>query len=393
MKKRVLFINDEMTMGGVARILNTLIQKLDKDLFDIDVLILHPHGELMNEIPSHVNVIKSTPFFKGVDVNLKQAIKSIKVNQIVSKIVVLFYMKTGLIATKIKQERNKMGLIQYDVEFSAKEGFCSVFVAYGNAKRKLNWVQVDYAQQNYASNHMPLMINALEKIDLNIACSLDVKNAFESLFKVSRIKVIHNMVEEEVIRSKANETLEIKRNRNKIQFITVARFHPQKSVDRLIEAFDSVYQDHPNCELIIIGDGQLKKEIQDLAQLKSSKNVIQFLGLKSNPYPYIKQADVFVMSSLYEGYPTITLESFMSGTPVISTKVSGVSEQISESINGFVVENSTFGLIQQMRWVLENPEWIQVAKRNLMNYHYPNEEILNEITAVILGENPISKVQ
>ncbi len=393
MKKRVLFVNDEMTMGGVARILNTLIQKLDQDLFDIDVLILHPHGELMKEIPNHVNVIKSTAFFKGVDVNLKQAIKSLKVNQIVSKIVVLFYMKTGLIASKIRKERNKMGLTQYDVEFSAKEGFCSLFVAYGNAKRKLNWVQVDYAQQNYASNHMPLMINALEKIDLNIACSQDVKVAFKNLFKVSRIKVIHNMVEEEVIRSKANETSEIKRDRNKIQFITVARFHPQKSLDRLIEAFDSVYQDHPNCELIIIGDGQLKKEIQDLAQLKSSKNVIQFLGLKSNPYPYIKQADVFVMSSLYEGYPTITLESFMSGTPVISTKVSGVSEQISESINGFVVENSTVGLIHKMRWVLENPEWIQSAKRNLMNYHYPNDEILNELTSEIIGEYRIKKVQ
>jgi glycosyltransferase involved in cell wall biosynthesis len=393
MKKRILFINDEMTMGGVARILNTLLQKLDNDVFDIDLLILHPHGELMNEIPNNVNVIQSTPFFRGVDVNLKQALKSFNISKIISKGIVLFYMKTGLIASKIRQERKKMGLVQYDVEFSAKEGFCTLFVAYGNAKRKLNWVQVDYSQQNYASHHMNLMISALQKIDMNIACSMEVKEAFESIFKVNQIKVIHNMVEEALIHTKANELIEVKRQEDKFQFITVARFHPQKSIDRLIVAFAKVIQMHPHCELIIIGDGQLKSELIALVEKLYLTKAVHFLGLQSNPYPYIKQADVFVMSSLYEGYPTITLESFMSGTPVISTKVSGVLEQISESINGFVVENTTEGLIQKMKWVVEKPQWIQSAKQQLKTYHYPNEEILNEITSEILGESLVNKVQ
>jgi glycosyltransferase involved in cell wall biosynthesis len=252
---------------------------------------------------------------------------------------------------------------------------------------------VDYSQQNYASNHMSLMISALQNIDMNIACSFEVKQAFSTLFKVDKIKVIHNMVEEDVIRSKANDIIEAKRDIDKFQFITVARFHPQKSIDRLIEAFAKVYQEHPHCELIIIGDGQLKSELTALVEKLDLTKAVHFLGLQSNPYPYIKQADVFVMSSLYEGYPTITLESFMSGTPVISTKVSGVLEQISESINGFVVENTTEGLIQKMKWVVENPQWIQSAKQQLSTYHYPNEEILNEITSEILGESLVNKVQ
>ena len=59
MKKKILFVNDEMTMGGVARILIGLLNKIDLNHYDVDVLILHPHGELMHELPKGVKLIKS----------------------------------------------------------------------------------------------------------------------------------------------------------------------------------------------------------------------------------------------------------------------------------------------------------------------------------------------
>ena len=70
--KRILIVNDEMQMGGVARIVNNLINNLDTNKYQIDLLVLHPHGELMKEIPSHARLIKGGNFFKTVDISLKK---------------------------------------------------------------------------------------------------------------------------------------------------------------------------------------------------------------------------------------------------------------------------------------------------------------------------------
>ena len=104
MKKKILFVNDEMTMGGVARILNTFLNKIDSERYDVDVLVLHKRGELLSEIPSGINVIGGTPFFNTIDIPLK----SCKLNNIFSKLRLIFYMKTGLIKNKIATEQKKV---------------------------------------------------------------------------------------------------------------------------------------------------------------------------------------------------------------------------------------------------------------------------------------------
>lgn len=378
-KTKLLFVNDEMTMGGVARILNNLLVRLDPQTYDIDLLVLHPHGELMKEIPSHIHLLPSRPFFKGVDVSLKQALLSFNVNAIFSKLRILFYMKTGLIHSKLRSERKKLHLKTYDVEFSAKEGFCTLFVSVGDAHRRLNWVQVDYGQMNYSKNHMPLMIKTLQNIDMNIACSKEVEASYRTLFKTQKIHVIHNFIDDLNIKKLASEECDYSNDPSSIHFITVARFHPQKSVDRLINAFSQVHQKHPNTKLILIGDGHLRTSLETQVKELHLESSVAFLGMRQNPYPYIKAADVFVMSSLYEGYPTITIESFISGTPVLTTKVSGVEEQIIQDKNGWIVENSIEGLVKQMNQLMEHPHLIQKAKDALVNYQYPNDILLSAL--------------
>ena len=67
-KKKLLFVNDEMEMGGVARVLNTLIEHLPEDLYDIDLLVLHAHGAMLEDVPKKVRVIHGSPFFSAVQI-------------------------------------------------------------------------------------------------------------------------------------------------------------------------------------------------------------------------------------------------------------------------------------------------------------------------------------
>lgn len=376
MKKKILFVNDEMTMGGVARILNTLLLSLDQNEYEIDLLVLHKRGELLNEIPSGVNVIAGTPFFDVVDIPLKEC----KGKWFFKKVILLIYMKTGLIINKIKKERKKILNKEYDVEFSAKEGFCTIFTACGDSKRKLNWIQVDYKESNYSKHHMKLMKKALNSIDMNIACSNTACESYKTLFGVNRITVIHNLINESMIKDLSSKVPDIAIDNNKINLICVARFHKQKGVDRLIKAFAKLKGYY---NLFLIGDGELKQELYDLAKKLSCFNDIKWLGIKSNPYADIKACDLLVMPSLYEGYPTLSLESLISGTPVLATNVAGIKEQIVKEEYGWIVDNNDDSIYNLLDEIKDSKHILVQKKKYLENYNYDNTSILSSIKKVI----------
>ena len=83
------------------------------------------------------------------------------------------------------------------------------------------------------------------------------------------------------------------------------------------------------------------------------------------------------MSSLYEGYPTMTIESLISDTPVLTTLVAGVKEQINAA-NGWIVENSEEGLFNKLDELKDSKELLIEMKKKLLTYHYDNETILNK---------------
>lgn len=369
-KKNILFVNDEMVMGGVARILCTLLKLIDKDKYNIDLLILHKHGELLEEIPNEINVIEGSKFFNTVDIPLRDC----DISNILSKLRLLFYMKTGLIKNKIKKERCKCLKKEYDVEFSAKEGFCTIFNAFGNSKKKINWIQTDYKVNNFSSNHMKLVKEALKYIDVNIACSDQVKESYKEVFGVNNVVTVHNPIDEEKIKKLSTEDIDFVQDRNRINLITVARFHPQKALNRLIKAFAKFKNYY---SLTIVGDGEQKDELISLAKMLGVYERITWTGILSNPYPLIKQCDLFVMTSLYEGYPTITIESLLSGTPVLSTRVAGIEEQLNNIYYGYVIDNDLDSLIEMMDKLKSKKDILVFNKKQLSTYHYDNDTILN----------------
>ncbi len=207
MSKKILFVTDEMTLGGVSRVLNNLLQELGANTsHEIDVLVLHKHGEMLKDIPANIRVIEGSPFFKVIDQPLNQVIKSKNLRLILNKLYLLFLMKTGSIGKKIQAERKKMKLDSYDVEIAFKEGFCTIFVAYGNSRKKINWVHLDYKKQNFSANHMPLMKKVLQLIDENVAVSRVAAKSYQEVFGLKEeVKVIHNVIQEKMIKEKSKQ--------------------------------------------------------------------------------------------------------------------------------------------------------------------------------------------
>lgn len=161
--------------------------------------------------------------------------------------------------------------------------------------------------------------------------------------KPDKIAVLHNLLDTELIQSKANQISPFPTD-TKTRFVSVGRFAPQKGFDILIKAFKYVNDELPDSELYIIGsyDGSgsnVYEELNDLIDRLKLNGKVIFTGYTDNPYRYIKNASVYVLSSRYEGLPNVLVEAQFLSTPSAAVKcIPIISRMIEDGKNGFLAD-------------------------------------------------------
>lgn len=174
---------------------------------------------------------------------------------------------------------------------------------------------------------------------------------------------------------------EFKIKEDDIVLISASRLVKVKCLHRLINAFDTVYQEFKNSWLFLLGDGPLRNELEELANLKLSKARIKFLGFKEDVSPYLKMSDIFVLPSDIEGFGNATLEAMSTGLICIRTKTAGADEVIKDGINGFLVENTEqgvmYGLIKALSFIEEERKKIS---NNAIKFVKENFAIKKRVT-------------
>lgn len=389
MSKRILIVNDEMVVGGVARVLNNLLTTLVKTTdYEIDLLVLHKHGEMLKGVPKEVRVLEGSKFFSVIDLPLGQLIKSKNLALIARKLYLVFLMKAGMIGNKVKRERKKMKLDSYDVEIAFKEGFCTIFVANGNSKKKVNWVHLDYKVQNFSSNYMPLLKKTLSLMDEQVAVSKVAAASYQEVFELSNpVKVIHNIIQEDLIKQKYNVEIDETRStffkQEALTFISVGRLVDQKGYDRLLEIHHRLIQEGLLHHIMIIGGGEDETVLKQKIKAYQVEETFKLIGYRENPFPYFKLADCFLLPSRYEGLPTVVFESLLCLTPVLATKVAGIEEQLKNNEYGIVVDNNENSFYEGMKDLIKHPEQLNVMKAHLLTYHYHNNQIVEQIKEIV----------
>lgn len=141
------------------------------------------------------------------------------------------------------------------------------------------------------------------------------------------------------------------------KLVSVGRLIPQKNQKLLIEAFANIVKEYPEYQLIIYGEGKDRKELERLAANLGIKENVLMPGSTSNLHNVIKNAELFVLSSNYEGMPNALIEAMCLGLPVVSTKVSGATDLIQDGVNGFLTDcGDTEQLTAALRKILGNQE-------------------------------------
>ena len=168
-----------------------------------------------------------------------------------------------------------------------------------------------------------------------VALTPEVRNSVAEFYglPLSRVPVIYNGID--LSRCVPKTTYETGET---VTILHVGRFDVPKNHPGLLEAFRLLLETHPECRLRLVGDGELRPDMEKLAREKGIADFVEFCGMQSNVYPYLHDADIFTLPSIYEGNPMTIIEAMGTGLPIVASRVGGIPDMISDGESGLLVE-------------------------------------------------------
>lgn len=214
-------------------------------------------------------------------------------------------------------------------------------------KLMLPGVKVIFRESNMPSRHSRMQQEVAKKclryVDAIISQTEEMKREMVKYYALSaeRITVINNPIDIELIQEKIKEP-HCFPFPGAVHYVAVGRVDPQKDYRTLLKAFSIVLKTFPARRLHIVGlynqNSGYKKELDAIVESLGIKDHVYFEGFQDNPYKYMKAANVFVLSSIYEGLPNVLQEAMYLGLPVVATRcIPYISQVIDEGKNGYTV--------------------------------------------------------
>jgi len=207
------------------------------------------------------------------------------------------------------------------------------------ADKKIGWIHIDYDKLGMDPDFDKIYF---EKLDYIVTVSDECSNILKKRFpeQVHKINVIHNIVSPRMINRMAE--LEppnlFERRGGEIIILSIGRLHYQKAFELAIEACSMLIMKGFNVQWNVIGEGEEKQSLTELIRDHGLEGHFKLLGLKSNPYPYIKQADIYVQTSRFEGKSIAIDEAKILHKPIVVTRFSTAQDQINDGVDGMIVD-------------------------------------------------------
>lgn len=363
-KKKILIRIGSLRHGGAEKVLVTFLKNISPDKYEVDLLINLYSGIYIKEVPSWVNVYY---LLKG------EMITTNRPQDIPVKVYRVLYQKMFLWFPSLLYKfvlKNK----QYDVELAAIHGmYREILSSPQKDSKKIIWVQNDiFNLKEYTSD----VIRQFFKFDKILVISNKLQEEMHKLAqndseKKAVIKIFNPIDKEDTLK-KANIIIDDYPFDNNIPtFVSVGTVYPQKGYDRLLEVHKRLLDEGLKHQLLIIGDGYDLNNIQALLDQLKLQETAKMLGFKSNPYPYLKKADYYIMSSRHEGFPTIIAEALILNKPISATDISGIKDLLQDGKLGTITPNSEDGIYNGMKMFLTNKDLAEQYRKQVAETDLP----------------------
>lgn len=376
-KIKVLFRHRSMEMGGVEKVILSLLNNLNKEKFEMTLQVSLYQGELRDKVPSDIRYIKNN---KGKEDFSHQSLTR-TFQLLVRNLKVRLFNLFPSISDKIYLKE------KFDIEIATSyTDFEFVLNSSNKFSKKIGWFHSDITFPKLQPA-VPTILKQISQFDYFIFGSQQTKDIFTQTypnFKLPENQVILNAIPIEEIKQKAVEYVPDFGTKDPV-FVSVGRLHSRKGYHKLIEVHNKLIKDGFAHKIIIIGDGEEKDNLENLTKMYGVQNSFVLLGSLLNPYPYVKNADFFVMPSESEGWPLIIADTLILEKPILSTAVGGIPEMIRHLENGYLINYDTDEMYNAMKEFLSNTDVIEKIKKGLENIEnqFDNQKIFNQIEEMI----------
>ena len=389
MKKKVLFVNGHLNVGGVEKSLIDILKNFNFEKYEVDLILFEDLGDYYNELPNEVNCrfIDITKTYGSMVKCLAQSIKNKDFFSFWLKIILIISNKINSKLFFLIKYLFKISK-KYDCAIAFRVGFCAEVVAHCvDANFKFVWWH--HGECNYDGKTKIRMANTFNYFDKVVSVSGGCKKMIEHYFGnlSNKVIVIPNMIDIDEINQKSNEFNPYESEKNNFKIVTVGRMSPEKNMLNIIYiAKHLLEQNYFNFKWHVIGNGvEFEKVKSEIGNYELNDYVI-LEGEKTNPYPYIKNADLMVHTSFVESQCLTVLEAFSLSVPCIVTESIGPKEFIINGINGILTGHDSRQIADEIINLINNDNVYYCIKRNTLRVvknNYSTYKIINMIENLI----------
>lgn len=381
--KKILFVMSQLYNGGAERSLVNLLNELPADRYQIDLLLFRPAGMFLKQVPKNVNILPTPSELRYCYTPWKE-LRGVPFRR---------FIADGVSKVMTHDDDTRRGyrwnhfythMIKglpghYDVAVAYLSGEQAAYVDEKvDADRKYVWVHNDYRSAGYSKEiDYPHFRNMDGIISISQHCVDVLKEVFPEF--AGKIHLLENITSSTVVRQRADEFMPSEYREGIPSLLTVGRLDEQKGIDLAIHAASIMKRNGVDFTWYVIGGGRYKEpELRKLISDLDVEDRFVLLGTKPNPYPYIKNCDIFVQPSRYEGKSVVLDEAKILAKPILVTNYPTARDQVHDGQEAVVVALDPEAIAEGLSDLLHDPERRQALHDYLAAREYGNADIIGK---------------
>lgn len=387
--KKIIIVNNNMEIGGVQKSLHSLLWAIH-DRYDVTLCLFRAKGVYMQTLPPDVKVVECKGLFRYLGKSQGEWTGAHKLLRGVLALTAKRLGRHSAMKLLLAGEKELQGTYDYAISY-LQNGKIKNF--YGGvqeyvlhkirAATKVAFLHCDYGKSG--SNH-PVNNRLLEDFDRIAACSEGCRRSVVKVLpqlaqKCVTVRNCHHIQE---IRQLADEDTVVydPAYRN---VVMVSRLSHEKGIERAIEAVARCEEQGIPVRLHIVGDGSVRHMLEEKVAECGIGERVFFYGEHSNPYRFMKNADLFLMTSYHEAAPMVIDEARCLSVPILTTETTSSYEMVTQQKAGWVCDNSQQGLTDALLQVLSDPSGLLAVREGLGSRPMSNDEAVEQFARLIEG--------
>lgn len=384
--KKIAIVSKKMIIGGIEKVMLSMISEIDKNKYDVTLFLLERGGELDSDIPSWVNVRYVFEEAKSIRENILYSLRKfrfIDVFKYVYSGIRIYTVKDGYYTYKDKCRILPNHNETFDLAISYHNPI-SVATIYTidkiKASKKVMWIHTDIKEYINEADYLKKYYYKYDKI---FSVSQGGRESFSEKYPKlkEKIEVFYNrVVKEEIISLIDNKNYY--NEFNGFNLLTVGRICNQKGVDLIPHVCKKLKDDGYVFRWYCLGWGEIE-EVRELIKKYEVEDYCILLGSRKNPYNYMKNCDIYVQPSRYEGYVTTITEAKCFERPIVATNIQGIKEQIINNETGILVECNVEDLYKGVKVLLDDEKLRRKLSINLSKEDIDTRSEINKLYELI----------